>query len=85
MEFGLLGPLQVAAADGSEVQLSAPKVRTLLALLLVHRGERVSLDRIVDALWGARPPVSVANLVHGYVRDLRRAIGPGRVQTVAGG
>ncbi len=43
------------------------------------------MDRITGALWEGRPPVSAVNLVHGYVRDLRRAIGTGRVRTVPGG
>ena len=84
VEAGLLGPLQVAV-DGAEVVLTAAKVRTLLAFLLVHRGQVVSADRIADVLWEGQPPASAANLVHGYVRDLRRAIGAGRVRTVPGG
>jgi DNA-binding SARP family transcriptional activator len=85
MEFGLLGPLRVRAGDGSEIDVTAAKVRTLLALLLVHRGRPVVQSRIIDALWGEQPPASAVNLVHGYVRDLRRALGHSRVESVAGG
>ena len=84
VEVRLLGPLQVVIG-GAEVPLKAAKVRTLLAFLLVHRGQVVSVDRIADALWDGGPPASAANLVHGYVRDLRRAIGPATVLTVPGG
>jgi predicted ATPase/DNA-binding SARP family transcriptional activator len=84
VEVGLLGPLQVHVA-GADVPLSAAKVRTLLVFLLVHRGQVVSVDRIADALWDGEPPASAANLVHGYVRDLRRAVGAGVVRTVPGG
>ena len=80
----LLGPLEVAV-DGAEVALTAAKVRTLLAFLLVHRGQVLGVDRIAGALWDGEPPASAANLVHGYVRDLRRAVGAGRVRTVPGG
>ena len=80
----LLGPLKVTV-DGAEVALTAAKVRTLLAFLLVHRGQVLGVDRIVGALWDGEPPASAANLVHGYVRDLRRAVGAGRVRTVPGG
>jgi predicted ATPase/DNA-binding SARP family transcriptional activator len=84
VEVGLLGPLQVIV-DGAEVALTAAKVRTLLAFLLVHRGQVVSVDRIVDALWDGQPPASAVNLVHGYVRDLRRVVGVGALLTVPGG
>jgi predicted ATPase/DNA-binding SARP family transcriptional activator len=84
VEVGLLGPLQVVI-EGAEVALTAAKVRTLLVFLLVHRGQVVSVDRIAEALWEGQSPASAANLVHGYMRDLRRAVGAGRVRTVPGG
>ena len=57
---------------GVEVQPSAPKVCTLLALLLLNRGQPVRADTITDTLWADAPPQWAPNLVHGYVRDLRR-------------
>ena len=71
--------------NAAEVALTAPKVRILLALLLVNRGRQVSADRIASALWGDEPPRSAANLVQGYVRDLRRRIGTAGVVTIRGG
>ena len=85
VEYGLLGPFRVLDDKGAEVQPSAPKVRTLLALLLLNRGQPVSADRIADALWGDKPPRSAPNLVHGYVRDLRRQLGIQGISTVTGG
>lgn len=85
VEIRLLGTLRVTSTDGSDVVLRAPKLRTLLAYLLLHRRQTVSVDRIADALWQDRPPASAANLVHGYVRDLRRALGPTLIRTVPGG
>ena len=85
MEYGLLGPFRVLDDKGAEVQPSAPKVHTLLALLLLNRGQPVSADRIADALWGDKPPRSAPNLVHGYVRDLRRQLGKQGISTVTGG
>jgi len=84
VEYELLGPLRVLDGDGAEVLLSAPKVRGVLAVLLVNRGQPVSVDRVVDAVWGDRPPRSAANLVQGYVRDLRRRLGARVVVTVGG-
>ncbi len=84
-EFSILGPLQVGSSDGAEVVLTAPKARELVALFVVHRRTTVSVDRIVDALWPAKPPATAANLVHGYVRDLRHALGASAIRTVEGG
>jgi predicted ATPase/DNA-binding SARP family transcriptional activator len=85
VEYEVLGHLRVLDKNGAEVQLSAPKLRTLLALLLVNRGRPVSVDRIVHTLWGDQPPRSATNLVHGYIRDLRRGLGAREVTTVPGG
>ncbi len=81
----MLGLLRVLDLNGVEVQLSAPKLRTLLALLLVSRGRPVSVDRIADALWDDGPPRSAPNLVQGYIRDLRRRLGRQEITRVPGG
>jgi predicted ATPase/DNA-binding SARP family transcriptional activator len=85
MEYGLLGPFRVLDDKGAEVQPSAPKVRTLLALLLLNHGHPVSADRIADTLWGDELPRTAHSLVHGYVRDLRRKLGIQGILTVSGG
>ena len=54
MDFRVLGPLEVGG-DGGPVEHGGVKQRSLLAMLLLHAGEVVSTDRLVDALWGARP------------------------------
>jgi predicted ATPase/DNA-binding SARP family transcriptional activator len=85
VEYGLLGPFRVLDNQGAEVQPAAPKVRTLLALLLLNRGQPVSADRIADTLWGDEPRRSAPNLIHGYVRDLRRRFGIQGISTITGG
>jgi len=47
----VLGPIQVAGRSGL-VELPSGKQLTLLACLLIARGEVVSRDRLIDALWG---------------------------------
>ena len=54
-EFRVLGPLEVVR-DGRALELTRPKQRSLLALLLLHAAEVVSIDSLVDGLWGAQPP-----------------------------
>jgi len=71
--FRLLGPLEVSVA-GQAVRL--PRLeRHLAALLALSAGRLVSLDRIVDVLWGERPPDSVHNRVQAVVSGLRRCLG----------
>ena len=55
IEFRILGPLEVEH-EGRLVPLGGTRQRTVLAILLLHRGEVVSMDRLVDELWGERPP-----------------------------
>ena len=77
LDFRVLGPLQVAA-NGTSLPLGGAKQRAVLALLLLHANEVVSLDRLIDELWGESPPDSAANIVQGYVSHLRKALEPGR-------
>ena len=51
MEFRLLGPLEVV--DGDEpFPIGGPKQRTVLALLALNANRVVTVDRLIDALWG---------------------------------
>jgi hypothetical protein len=55
VEFRILGPLEVL--DGAApVAVSGAKERALLADLLVHAGQVVAADRLIEDLWGERPP-----------------------------
>jgi ABC-type transport system substrate-binding protein/DNA-binding SARP family transcriptional activator len=80
LEFRILGPLEVVGDDGP-LDLPAGKPRALLAVLLLHRGEVVSVDRLVDELWGGAPPPTAAKNVQGYVARLRRVLGNGALLT----
>src|ERR671936_529071 len=73
-EFLVLGPLEVRAGS-RRLALGAAKQRGLLAILLLHANEIVSSDRLVDELWGERPPATATHLVHVYVSQLRKELG----------
>ncbi|UJW34956.1 tetratricopeptide repeat protein [Saccharothrix sp. AJ9571] len=75
MRFGVLGPLEVRTAAGAPVGVPELKVRALLAALLVHRGRPVSADRLIDDLWGDRPPANPPASLQTKVSRLRQAIG----------
>jgi predicted ATPase/DNA-binding SARP family transcriptional activator len=81
LEFGILGPLAVAHPKQGPIEITAGKPRALLACLLLNANEVVSADRLVDALWGERPPASASKLLQVYVSQLRRAVGSGALAT----
>ena len=75
MDFSILGPVHVRA-DGVTVPLEGPKQRITLAALLTVAGDVAPLDRLIDWLWGRRPPRSAATIVQAHVSRLRRLLDP---------
>ena len=73
MRYRVLGPLQVLDADIA-VDLGPPKQRVVLAALLLAAGRTVSVDRLVDAVWGDDVPASATSSLQAYVSNLRRAL-----------
>jgi YVTN family beta-propeller protein len=73
VDFRILGPLEVRD-QGREPEIAASKQRALLAILLLHANEVVSSDRLIEELWGERPPASAAKSLQVYVSRLRRAL-----------
>ncbi len=85
VEIRVLGPLEVIGPDGP-VALGARKQRQLLTALLVRRGDSVSADWLIDALWGDEPPESAGKLVQVYVSALRKRLpSPISIRTQAAG
>jgi DNA-binding SARP family transcriptional activator len=73
VEFRILGPLEVWR-KGRPVHIGGAKERALLALLLLHAGEPVSVDHLIDELWGDSPPATARKSVQVRVAGLRRAL-----------
>ncbi|MFD7550516.1 BTAD domain-containing putative transcriptional regulator [Streptomyces sp. NPDC059816] len=74
MRFGVLGPLRVLTDGGTPIRIPGLKVRALLAALLAHEGRVVSVDRLIDDLWGDAPPAKPAAALQVRVSQLRRAL-----------
>lgn len=83
MRFRVLGPLR-AERQRRPVDLGGPKQRTLLAALLIHDGERVATDRLIEATWGDDPPDTAAKTLQKYVSQLRKQVGDALVTRVGG-
>ncbi|MBD0706935.1 MULTISPECIES: AfsR/SARP family transcriptional regulator [unclassified Streptomyces] len=74
MRFRVLGPLEVWTTDGKPVTVGEPKVRALLADLLIHAGRPVSTDRLLDDMWGEDLPGKPAAALQTKVWQLRRTL-----------
>jgi DNA-binding SARP family transcriptional activator len=82
--FRILGSVEVDDG-GTVVDLGGSRQRAVLAILLLHRGEPVAVDRLVDQLYGERPPRTAVKSLQAHISRLRRALGDGRLQTGGGG
>jgi YVTN family beta-propeller protein len=83
VRFGLLGPLEVWE-DDRELPLGSGRQRSLLALLLVHANEVVSVERLIEELWAGSPPPTAQKGLHVYVSQLRKLL-PGDVLVTRSG
>ncbi|WP_020389203.1 AfsR/SARP family transcriptional regulator [Kribbella catacumbae] len=85
MEFLVLGSLQVLDGDGVVVEVSAARVRLLLSTLLLRPRQIVSLEDLIDELWGDQPPANPRAALQTNVARLRAVVGPRLVITKAPG
>jgi DNA-binding SARP family transcriptional activator/DNA-binding GntR family transcriptional regulator len=81
MEIRVLGPLE-AFVGASPLPLPGGKSRALLARLALDANRTVSVERLVDDLWGeAAPPRSAPKMVQIYVSQLRKVLPPDVLRT----
>ncbi|HET9723036.1 MAG TPA: BTAD domain-containing putative transcriptional regulator, partial [Actinomycetota bacterium] len=77
MRFLVLGPLEVLAQGDDSLPIAGSKERTVLAFLIARGGRTVSVDELIEELWGEHPPRTAEKTVGSYVSRLRRALRPG--------
>jgi DNA-binding SARP family transcriptional activator len=77
MDYRMLGPLEVLDDTGTSLALGGAKQRAVLTILLLHAGQVVSTDRLIDDLWGEEPPGTAANTIQVYVSQLRKILRAG--------
>lgn len=73
MEFTLLGTVAITEG-GVDLAIGGAKPRTLLAALLVEHGHVVPAERLLDAVWGSRPPDRARAILQTYVSTIRHLI-----------
>ena len=85
MDFRILGPLGVYDDQGRELEPGGRQQRIVLAMLLLHRNEVVSVDRLIDAVWGERAPANAVKNVQIHVSRLRKTLAADVLRTRANG
>jgi SARP family transcriptional regulator, regulator of embCAB operon len=75
--INLLGTFEVSQATGitmsrRPVQITAAKLRQVLAMLAVNANSLVSTDQLIDELWPDGPPATVKTIVQTYIYQLRK-------------
>jgi DNA-binding SARP family transcriptional activator len=73
VRYRVLGSFELLVGDRICTP-SAPKVRQLLAHLLMNPNQIVPIDSIIEELWGDRPPASAVTTTQTYVYQLRRLL-----------
>jgi len=76
MRYRILGVLAVRDAE-----ITAGRERVVLAMLLLHPNRIVGADRLIDAVWGDRPPATARAQLQTCVSRLRRVLPPGTILT----
>jgi DNA-binding SARP family transcriptional activator len=79
-DFRILGPVEVCDETGP-LLLGGQKQRAVLALLLLGAGRVVSVDRLVEALWGEQPPRTAGTSLQNFISQLRKTLGPEVLET----
>lgn len=76
LSIRMLGPLEVAI-DGVPVALGGKKQRMVLGALLLDANKVVSVDRLIDAVWGETAAETASSTLQVYISKLRRLLEPG--------
>ncbi|GIG62081.1 SARP family transcriptional regulator [Longispora fulva] len=73
VRFGILGPVEVSVA-GQVLPTMAPRHRAVLSYLVLHAGEVVSTDRLIDAIWGNDPPETCRGQIQVSISAIRKRL-----------
>ncbi|MGR6919467.1 AfsR/SARP family transcriptional regulator [[Actinomadura] parvosata] len=88
LRFSLLGPVQLTL-DGTPVPSIAPRHRAVLAYLLLNAGRVISIERLIEAMWGYDMPDTARSQIHASITAVRKALrgagAEGLLETRAGG
>ena len=76
--FGEVG----ADDDRGPIDVGPARCKALLAALALSAGAPVPVPRLVESIWGGRPPRTAEKTLQTYVARLRKALGPESIARV---
>jgi adenylate cyclase len=85
VDIRLLGHFELSDPAGGLIAISGERQRALLAMLAVETPRPVSVDRLVEELWGEAPIDAPEAALQVAISRLRKTIGASAVVTVPGG
>ncbi|PSL55851.1 DNA-binding SARP family transcriptional activator [Saccharothrix carnea] len=69
----MLGNLEIRVGD-VPVPIGHNRQKSVLVALLTEVGRVVSVDRLIDRVWGEHPPARARSVLRTYLANLRRAL-----------
>jgi DNA-binding SARP family transcriptional activator/tetratricopeptide (TPR) repeat protein len=89
MELRLFGEIGLRAA-GRGLDVGTPRQQAVLAALAVDAGRPVSVETLVDRVWGDDPPAEARNVLYSHVSRIRRILAsaensPARISRTSAG
>jgi SARP family transcriptional regulator, regulator of embCAB operon len=73
VRYELLGPLRITE-NGTHRTITAPKIETLLATLLIKANQVILTEELIGEIWGSTPPARARAALHVYISQLRKKI-----------
>jgi len=74
VQLRLLGPVDLTVG-GTVRHIPGQRPKAVLAILALNPGRVVAADRLIDAVWGDRAPVTATNSLQHHISRLRRLFG----------
>ncbi|MFF1481209.1 BTAD domain-containing putative transcriptional regulator [Streptomyces sp. NPDC058301] len=74
LDCGVLGPLRIGTGATPGTITVPPKIRSVLAMLLVHTDQVVPVSALMRELWQEHPPASGLRTLQTYVLNCRKLL-----------
>ncbi|HEX4980275.1 MAG TPA: BTAD domain-containing putative transcriptional regulator, partial [Ilumatobacteraceae bacterium] len=71
--IGVLGPIEILAP--AHLTIRSVRKRAVLAGLALDAGREITVDRLIDLVWGATPPRTAHHALQVYISELRSQLG----------
>lgn len=72
-EYLVLGPVR-ALGPGGAAAVQGARQRAIIGVLALHAGTVVSVNQLIEALWGDHPPRTAARTLHSHIARIRQAL-----------